>query len=107
MNRIIENFNNLMREALKKSSRINPKSKQITAMLRFSAYELEQMEDSFKELFCADGGVAYISKYQVGKRKPTYEIRYYRHGINLSVTDKDLKTAKALFIQETHKLDRT
>lgn len=73
-------------------------------MIQFTVDEIEQMGDAFKAIFCADGDVAHISKYQVDNPNPTYEIRYCRHGINISVTDKDLKTAKALFIKETQKL---
>ncbi len=113
MIRSAEELDKLVREAMKNTEGntfpINSKVKRVaaSAMIQFTADEIEQMEDSFKVLFCAEGGIARISKYQVGKRKPTYEIRYCRHGINISVTDKCLKTAKALFIQETQQLNKT
>lgn len=103
----------LVRKAMKENAEGNnlPHNSQAkhvaaSAFIQFSADEIEQMGDLFKDLFRAEDGVTRILKHRTGKRKPTYEIRYCRHGINISVKDKDLKTAKALFIKETQKLNK-
>lgn len=77
-----------------------PKYPNASALIKFTAEEINQMSDPFKNLFACYGSVARVLKYLKGKRKVIYEIRYCRHGFNISVTHKDLRTAKALFIKE-------
>lgn len=112
MIRFAEELDKLVYEAGKENVKRNnvllrTKAKRvaISAAIQFSSDEIEQMGDLFKELFLAGGGVAHILKYQKGKRKPVYEIRYRRHGVNITVVDKDLRTAKELFIKETNRGD--
>lgn len=62
------------------------------------------MSKTFKREFIANGMAAHIIERPSGKRGVVYEIRYRRNGYNITVSNKHLKTAKALFIEATHNL---
>ncbi len=80
------------------------KKKTLSATIKFSKGEIEQMSKTFKKEFIANGCVSHIIKRQSGKKGFYYEIRYRRNGYNISVSNVDLNTAKALFIERTKNL---
>lgn len=100
---IINQLDNLIREAMKNTPLASETKTDLTlsAMIKFTEEEIEQMGAPFKDILVLDGSVAHVIKYLSQKRKPLYEIRYLRHGINIIVVNKNLKKAKELFIQET------
>ena len=79
--------------------------KTLSATIKFSKEEVARMSKSFKKEFIAAGLVAHIIKRPSGKSGFYYEIRYRRNGYNISVSNKDLATAKKLFIERTHNLE--
>ena len=81
------------------------KEKTLSATIKFSKEEVAKMSKTFKKEFIAGGFVAHIIKRPSGKNGFYYEIRYRRNGYNISVSDKDLKNAKAKFIDRTHHLE--
>lgn len=76
--------------------------KTLSATIKFTKQEIDKMSKTFKKEFIANGYVAHIIKRPSGKKGEYYEIRYRRNGYNISVSNKDLKKAKQLFIEETH-----
>jgi len=67
-----------------------------TVFLEFTKKELAKMPKFFKTIYKLKGGkAAHIRQKENG----TYEIRYRRNGINLSVSSKSLAEAKERFIQ--------
>ncbi len=67
-----------------------------TVFLEFTKKELSKMPKFFKTVYKLKGGkAAHIRQRENG----TYEIRYRRNGINLSVSAKVLEVAKERFIQ--------
>ena len=77
----------------------------LSAEIKFSKEEIDIMSKTFKKEFIANGCVAHIIKRPSGKNSFYYEIRYRRNGYNLTVGNKDLATAKKLFIDKTKNLD--
>lgn len=75
-----------------------------SAKIKFTKKEVESMSKTFKREFIANGMAAHIIERPSGKRGVVYEIRYRRNGYNITVSNKHLKTAKALFIEATHNL---
>lgn len=111
MIRSVEELDKLVREVMKGNAEgtvkhANQQAKPIaaSAMIRFSANQVRLMGEAFVPLFLAGGGIAHVEKALNGKGEPFYTLRYCRHGINISVTDKDLTTAKALFIKATNQI---
>ena len=90
VNELIENRNNG-----KKTS---------SAKIKFTKKEIESMSKTFKREFIANGMAAHIIERPSGKRGSFYEIRYRRNGYDIAVSNKDLKTAKAMFIEATQNL---
>ena len=82
------------------------KEKTLSATIKFSKEEVAKMSKTFKKEFIAAGLVAHIIKRPSGKNGFYYEIRYRRNGFNISVSNKDLATAKKLFIERTHSLEK-
>ena len=82
------------------------KEKTLSATIKFSKEEGAKMSKTFKKEFIAAGLVAHIIKRPSGKNGFYYEIRYRRNGFNISVSNKDLATAKKLFIERTHNLEK-
>lgn len=80
------------------------KKKTLSASIKFTKEEVNKMSKTFKKEFIANGCVAHIIKRPSGKTGCYYEIRYRRNGYNITVSDKDLKTAKQLFIEATKNL---
>ncbi|MDE6504834.1 MAG: hypothetical protein K2L42_03090 [Clostridia bacterium] len=80
------------------------KKKTLSASIKFTKEEINKMSKTFKKEFIANGCVAHIIKRPSGKSGCYYEIRYRRNGYNITVSDKDLKTAKQLFIEATKNL---
>ncbi len=75
----------------------NNKPKQAeTVFLEFTKKELSKMPKFFRTVYKLKGGkAAHIRQKENG----TYEIRYRRDGLNLSVSSKNLADAKERFIQ--------
>lgn len=81
------------------------KRKALSATIKFTDEEIKGMSKTFKKEFIANGCVAHIIKRPSGKSGFFYEIRYRRNGYNISVSNKNLKTAKRMFAEATTKLD--
>lgn len=74
------------------------------AFLKFTDKELLKMPKFFKTDYKLKGGnVAHIRR----KANGTFEIRYRRNGLNLSVSAKNLENAKERFIEKLNSLSRT
>lgn len=80
-------------------------NKTLSTTIKFTKKEIDNMSKTFKKEFIAHGMVARIIKRPSGKNGFYYEIRYRRNGYNITVSNKDLKIAKALFIEKTKELD--
>ncbi len=78
--------------------------KTLSASIKFTKQEIDRMSKTFKKEFIGNGCVAHIIKRPSGKTGVYYEIRYRRNGFNISVSNKNLKTAKELFIEATKNL---
>ena len=57
------------------------------------------MPKLFKKEFRANGCTAHVRKRKCGKKSFTYDIRYRCNGYSICVTNKNLETAKLLFIE--------
>lgn len=80
----------------------NEREKQAISMtLKFTKQEISKMSQTFKKEFIANGLAAHVIKRPSGKSGYYYEIRYRRNGYNITVSNKDLSTAKKMFINET------
>lgn len=77
------------------------KTKTLSAEIKFTKEEIDMMSKTFKKEFIANGCVAHIIKRPSGKNGFYYEIRYRRNGYVITVGNKDLSTAKKLFIEKT------
>lgn len=82
----------------------NNGKKTSSAKIKFTKKEIESMSKTFKREFIANGMAAHIIERPSGKRGSFYEIRYRRNGYDIAVSNKELKTAKALFIEATQNL---
>lgn len=81
------------------------KTKTLSAEIKFTKEEIDMMSKTFKKEFIANGCVAHIIKRPSGKNGFYYEIRYRRNGYGITVGNKDLSTAKKLFIEKTKQLE--
>lgn len=81
-----------------------PNKKALSATIKFTKEEIDMMSKTFKKEFIANGCVGHLIKRPSGKRSFCYEIRYRRNGYNISVSNKDIKIAKTLFIEATKHL---
>lgn len=63
------------------------------------------MSKTFKKEFIANGCIGRIIRRPSGKHGWYYEIRYRRNGYNISVSNKDIKKAKELFVVATYNLE--
>lgn len=79
--------------------------KTLSTTIKFTKKEIDNMSKTFKKEFIAHGMVARIIKRPSGKNGFYYEIRYRRNGYNITVSNKDLKIAKTLFIEKTKELN--
>ena len=77
------------------------KTKTLSAEIKFTKEEIDMMSKTFKKEFIANGCGAHIIKRPSGKNGFYYEIRYRRNGYVITVGNKDLSTAKKLFIEKT------
>ncbi len=75
-----------------------------SAKIKFTKKEIESMSKTFKREFIANGMTAHIIERPSGKRGSFYEIRYRRNGYDIAVSNKELNTAKAMFIEATQNL---
>ncbi len=83
-------------ETKKPDAILAPSTKAETVFLEFTKKELSKMPKFFRTVYKLKGGrAAHIRQKENG----TYEIRYRRDGINLSVSSKNLGEAKERFIQ--------
>ena len=78
----------------------NSNSTAVSSLLHFTQKEITLMPKSFRKEFRADGCTAHVRKRKCGKNSYTYDIRYKKNGYNISVTNKNLETAKKLFIEK-------
>lgn len=81
------------------------KNKTSSTTIKFFKEEIDKMSKTFKKEFIANGCVGRIIKRPSGKKGFYYEIRYRRNGYNISVSNKDIKKAKELFVLATHNLE--
>ena len=58
------------------------------------------MPKTFKKAFRTDGCTARVYRRKIGKESYTYDIKYRRNSYNVTVTDKNLDTAKKKFIEK-------
>lgn len=84
---------------------IVPKEKALSADIKFTKKEIDNMSKTFKKEFIANGCVAHVIRRTSGKSGFYYEIRYRRNGYNLSAANKDLSVAKAEFVKLTRTLE--
>ncbi len=70
-----------------------------TGILKFNKQELNEMPKSFKKYFIADGCAICYRKRTTNGYKCSYEVRYRRHGYNISVSATSLPIVKARFIE--------
>ena len=82
----------------------NNGKKTSSAKIKFTKKEIESMSKTFKREFIANGMAAHIIERPSGKHGSFYEIRYRRNGYDITVSNKELKTAKAMFIEATQNL---
>ena len=82
----------------------NNGKKTSSAKIKFTKKEIESMSKTFKREFIANGMAAHIIERPSGKCGVFYEIRYRRNGYDIAVSNKELKTAKAMFIEATQNL---
>ncbi len=68
--------------------------------LSFTRKEIDKMPAAFRKEFRTEGCTAHIRRRSCGKNCYTYTIRYRRNGYNIEVTDKNLETVKAKFIEK-------
>lgn len=81
------------------------KTKTSSTTVKFTLKEIERMSRTFKKEFIANGLVSHVIIRPSGKKGKYYEIRYRRNGYNITVSHKDLKKAKELFVEATRQLD--
>ena len=91
----------VMNELIEKK---NNGKKTSSAKIKFTKKEIESMSKTFKREFIANGMAAHIIERPSGKRGSFYEIRYRRNGYSITVSNKELKTAKAMFLEATRNL---
>ena len=72
----------------------------VSSKLIFTQKEINLMPKTFKKEFRTDGCTAHVRKRKCGKNSYTYDIRYNRNGYSICVTNKNLETAKQLFIEK-------
>ena len=76
------------------------KKTMVSSVLQFTQKEINQMPKTFKKEFRANGCTAHVRRRKTSKNCYLYDIRYRRNGYNILVTNKDLETAKRLFIEK-------
>ena len=81
-------------------------SSSVSSKLTFSQKEIALMPKTFKKEFRTDGCTAHVRKRKCGKNTYTYDIRYNRNGYSICVTNKNLETAKQLFIEKLKTAER-
>ena len=84
---------------------VQNEQKSLSANIKFTQKEVDMMSKTFKKEFIANGMAARVIKRPSGKNGFYYEIRYRRNGYNITVSHKDLKTAKEKFIERTKTLE--
>ena len=82
----------------------NNEKKTSSAEIKFTKKEIESMSKTFKREFIANGMAAHIIERPSGKHGVFYEIRYRRNGYDIAVSNKELKRAKAMFVEATQNL---
>ena len=78
----------------------------VSSKLFFTQKEISLMPKTFKKEFRSDGCTAHVRKRKCGKNSYTYDIRYNRNGYSICVTNKNLETAKQLFIEKLKTAER-
>ncbi len=72
----------------------------VSSKLIFSQKEINQMPKTFKKEFRTNSCTAHVRKRKCGKNSYTYDIRYNKNGYSICATNKNLETAKHLFIEK-------
>lgn len=109
--KIAANLNGMICQALdmEKSGTLalpEENKKTLSAEIKFTKEEVNMIKSkTFKREFIANGCVGRVIRRPSGKKNCYYEIRYRRHGYNISVSHKDIDVARKLFIEKTSNLD--
>jgi len=82
----------------------NKGKKTSSAELKFTKKEIESMSKTFKREFIANGMAAHIIERPSGKRGTFYLFCKQKTAYEIAVSNKELKTAKAMFIEATQNL---
>jgi integrase len=72
----------------------------VSSKIIFSQKEINLMPKTFKKEFRTNGCTAHVRKRKCGKNSYTYDIRYNKNGYSICATNKNLETAKQLFIEK-------
>ena len=81
-----------------------PRPRVAYAGIKFKRSECRGMEKTFRQEFAAVGRIARVSKRENDDRQTfTYTIWYNSNAYNFRVSSTDLREAKRLFVEETHK----
>ena len=72
----------------------------VSSKIMFSQKEINLMPKTFKKEFRTNGCTAHVRKRKCGKNSYTYDIRYNKNGYSICATNKNLETAKQLFIEK-------
>ena len=78
----------------------------VSSKIIFTQKEINQMPKTLKKEFRTDGCTAHVRKRKCGKNSYTYDIRYNRNGYSICATNKNLETAKQLFIEKLKTAER-
>lgn len=97
INAVAEQVNELIEKA-KETAELAVKEQKSKGFIKFTNRELRRMAEPFRSEFKAKGGTVCVEKTIVND-EPLYKIYYHRNGNDITVSDKDLKTAKKLFIK--------
>lgn len=73
----------------------------ISATIKFTKKEIDNMSKTFKKQFILNGLVAHVLKRPSGKNGFCYEIRYRRNGYCILASSTNLQDAKEKFLKKT------
>lgn len=99
MNEIIEKAMSIEREGGFGYS--SEEKNTISATIKFTKKEIDNMSKTFKKEFILNGLVAHVLKKPSGKNSFLYEIRYRRNGYNIATSSTSLAEAKQKFLAMT------
>lgn len=73
----------------------------------FGEKEIMQMPKAFRKEFRTEGCTAHIRKRKSGKTHWNYEVRYRRHGYNITASANNLEEAKMKFLVKLKEAEKT